>query len=188
MSQCLRSMARSVWDTCRLCRRDFTGHQFGQAFWRLDQCDTIGSGSRFSPTTPIAWRTTAEHVRRWRSSFRQLSGDVRAITRGDPCTDRLHVLVYLDFGIHPRMAPPSALRLAPEFSCVHDLGRLLTCSWLYQLMDCAQSGDFGGAPETRRSALLRRSRPFCRAENWACIACITHSAFRKLLLTKKTAT
>ena len=55
---------------------------------------------------------TAEHVRRWNTSFRQLSGDVHAITRAIRA-DQLHVLVYLDFGIHPRMAPLAALRLAP---------------------------------------------------------------------------
>ena len=55
---------------------------------------------------------TSEHVRRWNTSFRQLSGDVHAITQAIRA-DQLHVLVYLDFGIHPRMASLAALRLAP---------------------------------------------------------------------------
>jgi predicted O-linked N-acetylglucosamine transferase (SPINDLY family) len=58
----------------------------------------------------------AEHVRRWGISFRELSGEVRAITQAIRA-DRLHVLVYLDFGIHPRMAQLAALRLAP-IQCV----------------------------------------------------------------------
>jgi protein O-GlcNAc transferase len=55
---------------------------------------------------------TSDHIRRWNMSFRQLSGDVNAITRAIRA-DQLHVLVYLDFGIHPRMAQLAALRLAP---------------------------------------------------------------------------
>src|SRR5258708_36363598 len=60
--------------------------------------------------------TMAEHVRRWNISFRVLSGEVDAITQAIR-TDRLHVLVYLDFGIHPRMAQLAVLRLAP-IQCV----------------------------------------------------------------------
>ena len=58
----------------------------------------------------------AESVRRWSVSFRQLSGEVHEIARAI-LADRLHVLVYLDFGIHPRMAQLAALRLAP-IQCV----------------------------------------------------------------------
>lgn len=60
--------------------------------------------------------SASEHVDRWNVSFRQLSGDLADITqaiRGD----RLHLLAYLDFGIHPRMAQLAALRLAP-IQCV----------------------------------------------------------------------
>jgi predicted O-linked N-acetylglucosamine transferase (SPINDLY family) len=60
--------------------------------------------------------TATEHVRRWNVSFRELSGDVPAMTQAIRA-DRLHVLVYLDFGIHPRMAQLAALRLAP-IQCV----------------------------------------------------------------------
>ena len=59
---------------------------------------------------------SAEYVRRWNTDFRQLSGDIGQIAdavRGD----NLHLLVYLDFGIHPRMAQLAALRLAP-LQCV----------------------------------------------------------------------
>jgi protein O-GlcNAc transferase len=59
---------------------------------------------------------TAEHIPRWNISFRQLSGEVHAITQAIRA-DQLHVLVYLDFGIHPRMAQLAALRLAP-IQCV----------------------------------------------------------------------
>ncbi len=50
---------------------------------------------------------TAEQIRRLDISFRQLSGEVPAITQAIR-EDQLHVLVYLDFGIHPRMAQLSA--------------------------------------------------------------------------------
>jgi protein O-GlcNAc transferase len=56
--------------------------------------------------------STSDWVRRWNVDFRQLSGEVHEIAdaiRGD----RLHVLVLLDFGIHPRMAQLAALRPAP---------------------------------------------------------------------------
>jgi predicted O-linked N-acetylglucosamine transferase (SPINDLY family) len=58
----------------------------------------------------------AESVRRWGISFRQLSGDVHETAQAI-LADRLHVLVYVDFGIHPRMAQLAALRLAP-IQCV----------------------------------------------------------------------
>lgn len=58
----------------------------------------------------------SEEVRRWNVSFRQISGDLAEITRAIR-GDHLHVLVYLDFGIHPRMAQLAALRLAP-IQCV----------------------------------------------------------------------
>ena len=60
--------------------------------------------------------TAAHNVPRWNVSFRELSGEIPAITQAIS-TDRLHVLVYLDFGIHPRMAQLAALRLAP-IQCV----------------------------------------------------------------------
>jgi predicted O-linked N-acetylglucosamine transferase (SPINDLY family) len=60
--------------------------------------------------------STAEDVRRWNVSFRQLSGEVQTITQAIRA-DQLHLLVYLDFGIHPRMAQLAALRLAP-IQCV----------------------------------------------------------------------
>jgi protein O-GlcNAc transferase len=53
-----------------------------------------------------------ESVLRWNIPFRQLSGEPEANAR-EVRADRLHVLVYLDFGIHPRMAELAALRLAP---------------------------------------------------------------------------
>ena len=53
-----------------------------------------------------------EVVHRWHIPFRQLSGDLGEIARAVR-SDRLHTLVYLDFGIHPRMAQLAALRLAP---------------------------------------------------------------------------
>jgi predicted O-linked N-acetylglucosamine transferase (SPINDLY family) len=59
---------------------------------------------------------TAQHVDRWNISFRQLSGEVAEITQAIRA-DQLHVLVFLDFGIHPRMAQLAALRLAP-IQCV----------------------------------------------------------------------
>ena len=59
---------------------------------------------------------TAEYVRRWNTDFRQLSGNVEQIADAIR-SDRLHLLVYLDFGIHPRMAQLAALRLAP-LQCV----------------------------------------------------------------------
>lgn len=58
----------------------------------------------------------AEDVLRWHVPFRQLSGDISEVTNAIRA-DQLHVLVYLDFGIHPRMAQLSALRLAP-IQCV----------------------------------------------------------------------
>lgn len=59
---------------------------------------------------------TTEQVRHWNISFRQLSGEVAEVTQAIRA-DQLHVLVYLDFGIHPRMAQLAALRLAP-IQCV----------------------------------------------------------------------
>jgi protein O-GlcNAc transferase len=55
---------------------------------------------------------SAELVRRWNLSFRQLSGEVDEIARAIR-RDRLHALIYLDFGQHPRMAQLGSLRLAP---------------------------------------------------------------------------
>jgi protein O-GlcNAc transferase len=60
-----------------------------------------------------------EQVRRWNLSFRQLRGEVNGIAQAI-LKDRLHVLVYLDFGMHPRMAQLSALRLAPVQCVVWD--------------------------------------------------------------------
>ena len=51
-------------------------------------------------------------VHRWNIPFRQLSGDLEEMARAVRA-DRLHALVYLDFGIHPRMAQLASLRLAP---------------------------------------------------------------------------
>jgi protein O-GlcNAc transferase len=62
---------------------------------------------------------TAQEVLRWNLSFRQLSGDVHEIAQS-VLADRLHVLVYLDVGIHPRMAQLAALRLAPVQCSVWD--------------------------------------------------------------------
>jgi protein O-GlcNAc transferase len=59
---------------------------------------------------------SAENVLRWNVPFRQLSGDVAEITQAIRA-DRPHVIVYLDFGIHPRMIQLAALRLAP-IQCV----------------------------------------------------------------------
>jgi predicted O-linked N-acetylglucosamine transferase (SPINDLY family) len=59
---------------------------------------------------------SAESLQRWHVPFRQLSGDVIEATAAIRA-DRLHILVYLDFGIHPRMAQLAALRLAP-IQCV----------------------------------------------------------------------
>ncbi len=56
--------------------------------------------------------STTNEVRRWNTNFRQLSGspaESARLVRGD----QLHALVFLDFGIHPRMAQLAALRLAP---------------------------------------------------------------------------
>ena len=55
---------------------------------------------------------SAEAVPRWNIPFRQLSGDFGEMARAVR-SDRLHALVYLDFGIHPRMAQLASLRLAP---------------------------------------------------------------------------
>ena len=55
---------------------------------------------------------TAEVVRRWNLSFRQLTGEVSEIAQAI-LRDRLHALIYLDFGLHPRMAQLASLRLAP---------------------------------------------------------------------------
>lgn len=60
--------------------------------------------------------TTAEFIDRWKVPFRQHSGDVGQ-TAAAIRADRLHVLIYLDFGIHPRMAQLAALKLAP-IQCV----------------------------------------------------------------------
>jgi predicted O-linked N-acetylglucosamine transferase (SPINDLY family) len=54
----------------------------------------------------------AEIVHRWNIPFRQLSGDFGEMARAIR-SDRLHALVYVDFGIHARMAQLAALRLAP---------------------------------------------------------------------------
>ncbi|MGI8838455.1 MAG: O-linked N-acetylglucosamine transferase, SPINDLY family protein [Pyrinomonadaceae bacterium] len=59
---------------------------------------------------------TYEQVHHWNINFRQFSGDVAEIAQAIRA-DQLHVLVYLDFGIHPRMAQLAALRLAP-IQCV----------------------------------------------------------------------
>ena len=53
-----------------------------------------------------------EAVHRWHIPFRQLSGDLGEMACAVR-SDRLHALVYLDFGIHPRMAQLAALQLAP---------------------------------------------------------------------------
>jgi protein O-GlcNAc transferase len=58
----------------------------------------------------------AETIPHWKIPFRQLSGDWGAMAQAIR-SDRLHTLIYLDFGIHPRMAQLAALRLAP-FQCV----------------------------------------------------------------------
>ncbi|HEV2474845.1 MAG TPA: hypothetical protein VGS41_19365, partial [Chthonomonadales bacterium] len=58
----------------------------------------------------------AAYVRRWNTDFRQLSGSVEQIADAIR-RDRLHLLVFLDFGIHPRMAQFAAMRLAP-LQCV----------------------------------------------------------------------
>ena len=58
----------------------------------------------------------SEEVLRWNIPFRQFSGNVGEIA-ATVRADRLHVLIYLDFGIHPRMAQLAALRLAP-IQCV----------------------------------------------------------------------
>ena len=57
-----------------------------------------------------------EIVHRWNIPFRQLSGGMGDMARAVR-SDRLHALVYLDFGIHPRMAQLASLRLAP-IQCV----------------------------------------------------------------------
>ena len=59
---------------------------------------------------------SSESVQRWHIPFRQFSGDISEVTNAIRA-DQLHVLVYLDFGIHPRMAQLAALRLAP-IQCV----------------------------------------------------------------------
>lgn len=58
----------------------------------------------------------AETVPRWGVPFHQLAGDFGEMAR-IVRNDRLHALIYLDFGIHPRMAQLAALRLAP-IQCV----------------------------------------------------------------------
>lgn len=58
----------------------------------------------------------SEWVHRWKIPFRQLSGSLDAMASAVR-SDRLHALIYLDFGIHPRMAQLAALRLAPA-QCV----------------------------------------------------------------------
>ena len=63
------------------------------------------------PTDP-----TTEYVRHWNTDFRQFSGDLEQIANTIR-RDNLHLLVYLDFGIHPRMEQLAALRLAP-LQCV----------------------------------------------------------------------
>ncbi len=55
---------------------------------------------------------TTGDMRRWNLSFRQLSGELKDIAKAI-LAEQLHVLVYLDFGIHPRMAQLAGLRLAP---------------------------------------------------------------------------
>ncbi len=54
----------------------------------------------------------AKAVDRWNIPFRQLSGNLGEMARAVRA-DQLHALVYLDFGIHPRMAQLASLRLAP---------------------------------------------------------------------------
>lgn len=58
----------------------------------------------------------SDTISRWNVPFRQLSGGLDAMAR-QVRSDRLHAIVYLDFGIHPRMAQLAALRLAP-IQCV----------------------------------------------------------------------
>ena len=60
-----------------------------------------------------------EYVERWSVRFRQLPGEVEEIAKAIRA-DRLHVLIYLDFGMHPRMAQLAALRLAPAQCVVWD--------------------------------------------------------------------
>ena len=51
-------------------------------------------------------------LRRWNVPFRQFSGDTDQIVKSIRA-DRLHVLVYLDFDLHPHIPQLAALRLAP---------------------------------------------------------------------------
>ncbi len=49
---------------------------------------------------------------RWNVSFREFSGEVERIAPAI-LADQLHILIHLDYGIHPRMEQLGALRLAP---------------------------------------------------------------------------
>jgi protein O-GlcNAc transferase len=64
--------------------------------------------------------TAAENVIRWNIPFRLFSGELNEITQAIRA-DNLHVLVYLDFGLHPTMAQVAALRLAPIQCVVWDI-------------------------------------------------------------------